>query len=143
MEEEKKQEPKMMVLRSDHYDHPMRFERAMNLMLYRITEDYRVSGKYSFEVRTNAKMLNPVTGGGNVRINVKNKKDADGINMVDSRPDAELEDPEVGLWLIVDAKNYSSTNIPRTDELLKDIKCRYKRKPQYSPTVGMLVCSSN
>ena len=142
MEEEKKQQ-KMMVLRSETYDHPMRFERAMDLMLYRITEDYRVSGKYSFEVRTNAKMLCPATGGGNVRINVKNKRDADGINMVDSRPDAELEDPEAGLWLIVDAKNYSSSNIPRTDELLKDIKCRYKRKPQYTPTVGMLVCSTN
>jgi len=142
MEEEKKQ-PKSMVLRSDHYDHPMRFERAMNLMLYRIIEDKRVSGKYSFEVRTNAKLPNPKTGGDNIRINVKNKKDADGINMVDSRPDVELEDPEAGLWLIVDAKNYSSSNIPKTDELLKDIKCRYKRKPQYSPTVGMLVCSTN
>ena len=142
MEEEKKQ-PKTMVLRSDHYDHPMRFERAMNLMLYRITEDYRVSGKYSFEVRTNAKLPNPATGRENLRINVKNKKDADGLNMVDSRPDAELEDSEAGLWLIVDAKNYSSSNIPKTDELFKDIKCRYKRKPQYSPTVGMLVCSTN
>ena len=142
MEEEKKQ-PKTMVLHSDHYDHPMRFERAMNLMLYRITEDYRVSGKYSFEVRTNAKLPNPKIGGENIRINVKNKKDVDGLNMVDSRPDAELEDPEAGLWLIVDAKNYSSSNIPKTDELLKDIKCRYKRKPQYSPTVGMLVCSTN
>ena len=142
MEEEKKQ-PKTMVLRSDHYDHPMRFERAMNLMLYRITEDYRVSGQYSFEVRTNAKLPNPATGRENIRINVKNKKDVDGLNMVDSRPDAELEDPEAGLWLIVDAKNYSSSNIPKTDELLKDIKCRYKRKPQYSPTVGMLVCSTN
>jgi hypothetical protein len=142
MEEEKKQ-PKTMVLRSDHYDHPMRFERAMNLMLYRITEDYRVSGKYSFEVRTNAKLPNPATGRENIRINVKNKKDADGLNMVDSRPDAELIDSEAGLWLIVDAKNYSSSNIPKTDELFKDIKCRYKRKPQYSPTVGMLVCSAN
>jgi hypothetical protein len=142
MEEEKKQ-PKTMVLRSDHYDHPMRFERAMNLMLYRITEDYRVSGKYSFEVRTNAKLPNPATGRENIRINVKNKKDADGLNIVDSRPDAELEDSEAGLWLIVDAKNYSSSNIPKTDELFKDIKCRYKRKPQYSPTVGMLVCSTN
>jgi hypothetical protein len=132
-----------MVLRSDHYDHPMRFERAMDLMLYRITEDYRVSGKYSFEVRTNAKLPNPKIGGENIRINVKNKKDADGLNMVDSRPDAELIDSEAGLWLIVDAKNYSSSNIPKTDELLKDIKCRYKRKPQYSPTVGMLVCSTN
>ena len=142
MEEEKKQ-PKTTVLCSDHYDHPMRFERAMNLRLYRITENYRVSGKYSFEVRTNAKLPNPATGRENIRINVKNKKDADGLNMVDSRPDAELEDSEAGLWLIVDAKNYSSSNIPKTDELFKDIKCRYKRKPQYSPTVGMLVCSTN
>ena len=133
-----------MVLRSDHYDHPMRFERAMNLMLYRIIEDKRVSGKYSFEVRTNAKLPNPKTGGDNIRINVKNKKDADGI-----------------IWLTRDLMrswrtlrqgfgSYSTPRITllhtflrRTDELLKDIKCRYKRKPQYSPTVGMLVCSTN
>jgi hypothetical protein len=84
-----------------------------------------------------------MTGAPNSTINVKNKKARDGVNTCDSRPDAELEDPESGLWLIVDAKNYSSTNVPNKDELLKDIKCRYKRNPKYAPTVGLMVCSTN
>jgi hypothetical protein len=121
----------------------MRFERALNLLLYRAVEDFRKSGKYSFEVRTNAKLKNPITGATNLAINVKNKKSRDGVNMSLSRPDVELEDSESGFWIIGDAKNYSSTNIPSLEEMLKDIKCRYKRNPKYAPTVGLMVCSTN
>lgn len=132
-----------MVLRSDHYDHPMRFERAMDLLIYRVVNDFKNEGKYNFEVRTNAKLLNPYSGKQNVHINVKNKKKPDGETAL-SRPDVEIEDPENGLWIIIDAKNYSSSvKVPSKEELNKDVKCRWKRKGNYSPTVGLMICSLN
>lgn len=94
-------------------------------------------------MRTNAKLLNPYTGAANIRIIVKNKKKSDGINTAESRPDIELEDKEAGLWLVIDAKHYKSNNIPRKDEMIKDIKCRYKRDPKYAPTVGLMICASH
>lgn len=47
MEEEKKESEfvsHQMVLRSDHFDHPMRFERAVDLLIYRAIEEYRSDG---------------------------------------------------------------------------------------------------
>ena len=135
---EKTPQPSQMYLRSDHFDNPMRFERAVDLLVYQAKLELK---KYNFEVRTNAKLLNPHNGLKNLHINVKNKKKADGINDALSRPDCEIEDEEHGIWMVIDAKFYNSKNCPKTDEIIKDIKCRYKRKPVYSPTVGLLVFS--
>ncbi len=66
-----------MYLRSDHFDNPMRFERAVNLLVYHAVLELK---SFKFEVRTNAKLLNPHTGFTNIRINVKKKKKADGVN---------------------------------------------------------------
>ena len=82
-----------------------------------------------------------MTGERNKPINVFHKKKPDGVNTADSRPDAELEDEGLKIWLIVDAKNYNSSNVPKTEEMMKDIKCRNKKG--YAPTVGLMVCSGN
>ncbi len=127
-----------MYLRSDHFDNPMRFERAVNLLVYHAVLELK---SFKFEVRTNAKLLNPHTGFTNIRINVKKKKKADGVNEQLSRPDCEIEDEQHGLWIVIDAKFYNSKQCPSSEEIIKDIKCRYRRKPQYCPTVGLLVFS--
>ena len=141
VEEEKKLNvaPKTsMHLRSDNFDLPMLFERTVNLLVYYAAKDMKA---YSFEVRTNAKLVNPITGEKNLHIDVKEKKKSDGINTQLSRPDCELEDSDNGIWIVIDAKYYNSKNTPHTDEMLKDIKCRHRKKAHYTPTVGLMICS--
>jgi hypothetical protein len=68
--------------------------------------------------------LNPHNGEENLKIEVKTKKKSDGITNTLSRPDCELELPDLGIWIVIDAKFYTSTNSPKTDEIIKDMKCR-------------------
>jgi hypothetical protein len=102
----------------------MRFERSVILLIYMAVHRILQMIGYNFEIRTNAKLLNPQNGEENLQIEVKMKKKPDGITNKRSRPDCELELPDLGIWIVIDAKFYNSTKCPKTDEIIKDMKCR-------------------